>query len=224
VSDDATIADGKAAWARLKAHQRTTWPDWCAVGLALKAGKDAAMKTAGVKTPFGKPYVRIYGAWLRETGFDGITSACRYRLLLCIQNGAAIEAWLSGLPESTRNKYAHPDSVWFAWRRAMYDEPARAASRPERPRMQPAGGKASRSGGYHRQLHFDQDVVRRVAAALREHWSTDTFKLATVVLNAAFPNEAALLALLPADPPAKPAPPKPAPRQIAAPVALEVHA
>jgi hypothetical protein len=211
------IEAGKAAWQRLKAHARTTWSDWKAVGEALHAGKCLAMKTAGVERPFGKKYVRLFGAWLRETGFDGITSACRYRLLLCVEQGEAIEAWRSGLLESTRAKYGHPDSVWFAFRRAQYDEPARTPSRPERPRMQPA--KASHSGGYHRQLHFDQDVVRRVAAALREHWSTDTFKLARVVLDAAFPNEAALLALLPD----RPAPPKPAPRQIAAP-ALELTA
>jgi hypothetical protein len=224
VSDDATIEAGKAAWQRLKAHQRTTWPDWCAVGLALKSGKDAAMKTAGVKTPFGKPYVRIYGAWLKANGFAEITSACRYRLLLCIQNGAAIEAWLSGLPESTRNKYAHPDSVWFAWRRAMYDEPARAVSRPERPRMQPAGGKASHSGGYHRTISFDQDMIKRAGDAMRQSWCNDVYKLAAIALSAALRSEVDLLALLPADRPAKPAPPKPAPRQIAAPVALEVHA
>jgi hypothetical protein len=224
VSDDATIEAGRQAWARLQSQHRTAWSDWRSVGEAIKAGKDAAMKTAGVKTPFGKPYVRLFGAWLRETGFDGITSACRYRLLLCIQSGAAIEAWLSGLPESTRNKYAHPDSVWFAYRRASYDEPARALSRPLRPRMQHAGGKASHSGGYHRAIHFDQDMIKRAGDAMRQSWCNDVYKLAAIALSAALRSEVDLLALLPADRPAKPAPPKPARRQIAAPVALEVHA
>jgi hypothetical protein len=58
------------------------------------------------------------------------------------------------------------------------------------------------SGRYYRALGFDQDVVRRVAVALREHWCADTYKLAVVVLNAPFPNEDALRALLPAVPPA----------------------
>jgi len=193
---------GRQAWQRLQEHQRTAWADWRAVGEALKIGKDAALKAANAKSPHGRTYVRIFGAWLREHGLDEIRSAHRYRLLMCIENIAAIEAWRAGLPERQRDRYNHPDSIWFAWRRDLHGEQPRAMTRPYRPPNQ--SGKCV-SGRYHRALGFDQDVVRRVAVALREHWCNDVYKLARVVLEAAFPNEDALRALLPADPPAKPA-------------------
>jgi hypothetical protein len=208
---------GKQAWQRLRDRDRKAWADWLEVGKALKIGKDAAMLAAKAKSPHGRTYVRMFGAWLRETGFDKVLQSHRYRLLQCIANIDEIEAWRAGLDETTRDKYNHPDAVWFAWRRAVHKEPP-VYTRPYRPPNQ--SGKHV-GGRYSRPLYFDQDVIKRVAVALREHWCSDTYKLAVVVLNAAFPTEDALRELLPVDRP-KPAPRLPKPT--AAPIALEIHA
>jgi hypothetical protein len=60
------------------------------------------------------------------------------------------------------------------------------------------------NGGYHRPVHFSQDMIRRAAIAMSQDWSNDTFKLAAVALRAAIRNETDLLALLPAAAPATP--------------------
>jgi len=208
------IAAGREAWQRLQSHQRTAWADWFEVGKAFKIGRDAALVAANAKTPYGKAYTRIFGNWVRDNGLDEIRKAHRSRLMQCVENIAAIDAWRAALPERRRNSYNHPDAVWFAWRRDTFGEAPRAMTRPDRPHNPRTGGKAHR-GGYHRSLQFNQDMIKRAATAMREHWSNDTLRLAVIALNAALRNENDLLELLP---------PKPAPRQIPAPVALEVHA
>lgn len=204
------ITRGRMAWQRLQSHQRTAWSDWRAVGEALKIGKDAALKAAGVKTPFGKPYVRIFGNWLRDNGLDEIRSAHRYRLLLCVENIAEIEAWRAGLPERQRDRYNHPDSIWFAFRRDVHGIAPRAVTRPYRP---PNPGRA----GFHKP---SQDLVRIVAAALHKNWTVDTYPLASALLASMREHREEFIEFLTAEPP----PPKPAPRRITAPVALELSA
>jgi hypothetical protein len=193
MSDDDQITRGRMAWQRLQSHQRTAWADWRAVGEALKIGKDAALLAANAKTPHGKIYTRIFGNWLRETGFDEIRSAHRYRLLLCIENIAAIEAWRACLPEWQRNRYNHPDAVWFAHRRAVHGEQRRPMSRPFRP---PNSGPRDHG----RPIFWPQDSLRRAHQAMLDCRSNDLLKLARVALEAAVRTEADILALLDAHP------------------------
>jgi hypothetical protein len=217
MSDVTQIELGRQAWQRLQSHQRTAWADWLEVGKAIKIGKDAALKAAGVKTPFGKPYVRMFGAWLRDNRLDEIRSAHRYRLLMCIENIVEIEAWRAGLDEATRNKFNHPDAVWFAWRRAVHKEPPNY-TRPYRPPNHQSGKHVG--GRSSRLVHFNQDMVRRAAMAMRENFSNDVYALARICLMAAIRNKNDLLDLLPPEP-------KPAPRRsttIIAPAALELSA
>src|SRR5262245_57809908 len=53
--DDAVIAEGEAAWTRLSKSR--TFEDWRAVGRALMAGRNRAMREAGTNRPWGKQYV-----------------------------------------------------------------------------------------------------------------------------------------------------------------------
>jgi hypothetical protein len=188
MSDDAITAAGREAWGRLQASQRTAWADWRAVGHALKIGKDAALLAAGVLTPFGKPYVQIYGAWLRETGLDEVKSSHRYRLLQCIDNLDQIEAWRASLDEAARNDLNHPDSVWFGWRRAT-EKPVRRYARPHRPRNQHA-----KSHG--KPVRPTQDMIRILAAALGQHWTPDRYVLAKALWEEILKHRDELLDLL----------------------------
>jgi hypothetical protein len=190
--DDATIADGKAAWARIRERSKSTFGDWLEIGRMLLVGRSLCMKRAKCNSPYGPAYQGFVRAWLEENGLQGIDSHERRGAIVIVEN-PEIQAWRSKLSDVEQRRCNHPNSVLAHFRRQT--RPVRSGPKTQ------AGAKSTHSGGYHRQLHFDQDVVRRVAAALREHWSTDTFKLARVVLDAAFPNEAALLALLDDRPP-----------------------
>jgi hypothetical protein len=130
--------------------------------------------------------------WLRANQFDGIGQQVRYRLLLCIENIIAIEKWRSGLDEDRRLRWNHPDSVWHHWKRTTSITPSRCADPKPRPQFT---GKAV-SGGYHRPVHFDQDMVRRAAIAIGANFCNDTFRLAVVALRAAIRSEIDVLALL----------------------------
>jgi hypothetical protein len=212
--DTDTIEAGRDAWQRLQVHHRAAWSLWVAVGSALQVGKEAALVAAEAKSPHGKRYTSLFGRWLRENGLDGISQQARYRLLKCMENLDAIEAWRAGLDETMRSRINHPDSVWFAWRRDVDGDDARHYSRPYRPAN--VSGKAH-STGYHRAVSFDQDMVRRAGDAMRKAWCNDCYKLAAIALSAAIRHEVDVLNLLP-DPPQ----PKPVPRQIAAPAVLEL--
>lgn len=184
------VAEGAAAWLRIKAHSRISWDSWRLIGIALRIGRDQAMSEAKARSPHGKKYTKLMTAFLRKHGFDDIVQPARYRALLCIDNLEAIEAFRDGLTEPERLRLNHPDSVFWAWKRAQNEgKPARKYSRPERPTT------------VYCRRNFDQDCIRRVAAALRLGWSTDTYKLALVALDAVSRE------LLPPEPkPAKPAP------------------
>jgi len=40
------IAEGRAAWQRLKSRERKSWDDWIAVACAIEIGKAASLKAA----------------------------------------------------------------------------------------------------------------------------------------------------------------------------------
>jgi hypothetical protein len=151
------------------------------------------------------------GAWLRDNGLDGNVAQERYRLLLILENLTAIEAWRADLTEAKRRKLNHPNSIWHTWRRA---------TSPPSPRVLIPRATPKMKNRYHAPVRWPQDMVRRGAMAMREHWSNDTFALARICLMAALPHEGCFADLLPAEPP----PPKPAPCQSAAPAALELSA
>jgi hypothetical protein len=100
-----------------------------------------------------------------------------------------IEHWRAGLDEARRHRLNHPNSVWSHWQRATRPRHITKAKAP--------------NGGGGRHINWPQDAVRRVAAAIRENWSNDTYQLARVALQAAIRTEADLYELLPPAAPAR---------------------
>jgi hypothetical protein len=178
VSVEAAVEAGRAAWARLRDRDRKAWSDWVDVGKALVILRDEAMAKADVTTPFGKPYTRAMGAALRLHGFDDVLQQARYRIMLCMEHIGEIEAFRSGLDEKQLRRMNHPDSVWWAWQASKHDGKTRA---PQRRIKRPVG--CAKAGGG-RSTQPCGDVIRHVAMAMRENWSTDTFLLATVAIRA----------------------------------------
>jgi uncharacterized protein YoaH (UPF0181 family) len=170
------IAAGSAAWLRIKDRDRKSWDDWTAVGKALIILRDEAMAKAGVKTPFGKVYTRAMAEALRVHDLADILQAARYRIMLCIEHLDEIEAFRAGLDEKQRLRLNHPDSLWWGWRASQGETRApqvRVVRRADK--VMSGGGRSTMPSG---------DVIRHVAEAMRQSWSNDTFKMASVAIQA----------------------------------------
>src|SRR6267378_1897465 len=117
MSDDATIAEGKAAWARIKERSKSTFSDWIEVGRMLIAGRSLCMKRANCNKPYGPSYHRFIREWLEENGLQEIDSHERRGSIVCVENLAEIEAWRSKLSDVEQRRCNHPNSVLAHWRR-----------------------------------------------------------------------------------------------------------
>lgn len=193
------IAEGRAAWQRLRNRARASWDDWKLVGRALTAGRNEVMAAAGVNSPFGKSYTRKMAAWLAETGFDSVGQQVRSRLMLCLDHLDEIEHWRTTLTDEQRTRWAHPDSVWMHYSRSL--QPARNdVSSPhlaphfvQHKHHKPA--EAGRRGGG--AVYWDGESIRRAAAAIHETYASgDCYLIARRALEAAVRDEADLLELL----------------------------
>lgn len=60
------IADGKAAWQRIKSNARKSWSDWVLIARALEVGRSEVLKIATASKPVGSKYNFEMGRWLRE--------------------------------------------------------------------------------------------------------------------------------------------------------------
>jgi hypothetical protein len=126
--DGQTIVDrGKDAWESLKRNE--TWEKWIAIGWALDTGQRAVMRRLNVNKPGGGAWGKIFGRWLAENGFDQIDKGVRSRLMSCMDNQAAIEAWRATLSLTERLQLNHPNSVW-----RKYQATQRAPEKASEPR------------------------------------------------------------------------------------------
>jgi hypothetical protein len=197
------IAEGREAWARIRESGKRDFNDWILVAHALQIGRAASLAAARTNRAVGTTYNRAMSAWLREAGLGDVNNQERYRALQVLENLPAISAWRDGLPEERRARLNHPGAIWAHWNKTKKKEVCNMTTTPhraERPMRRTTG-----TGGF-RPIGFPQDMVRRVALAMRERWSNDTMQLARVALEAAFRNEIDVLECLPD------AQPKPAPR------------
>jgi hypothetical protein len=116
-SVEQVIRAGQEAWKRLSSG--LTWSDWVLVGEALQVGQAEAMRTAHTNAPEGRRFNSEIGQWLKANDFDRIDKGTRSRLLTCLKNRPAIEAWMATLPINKRLTLNHPNTVWRAWQRTQ---------------------------------------------------------------------------------------------------------
>src|SRR5262245_20043869 len=93
---DEIVRLGQEAWSRLQAGR--SWADWLAVGEAIQVGRHWAMIEADTNQPRGARFNSIFGAWLKETGFDTLDKGDRKRLSTCLGHRSEIETWRQALP------------------------------------------------------------------------------------------------------------------------------
>jgi len=208
MSDDTTIAEGKAAWQRIKERSKSTFSDWIEVGRMLIAGRSLCMKQANCNSPYGPAYHRFIREWLLANDLQEIDSHERRGSIVMVENLVEIEGWRATLSAVEIRRCNHPNSVLAHWRRKT--RPMRSG-----PKTYVHTAKATNVRRNGRPIKFDQQMIKRAGAAMRQSWSNDVYSLATIALQAAIRDERDILELLPD-------PPKPAPRQSGAPVALEL--
>jgi hypothetical protein len=211
------IADGKAAWQRLKTNERTSWADWVLIARALEIGRGEARKMARADAPVGSKYNAEMGRWLREHDLADIPAQARYRAVQCLKRLPEIERWREGLTDKQRSSWNHPNAIWQHFQHSPKTETTLFRQHV----VTTVTAKTGRRGT-NVSIRWPQTVLQRAAAAIREARSNDCIILAKAALMAAIRDERDILELLPDPPPAKPAP-----RQSireAAPAAIEVHA
>jgi hypothetical protein len=202
MSDTAIVAvvAGRKAWERLKKGSRTTFADWLTVGTALLAGRAEAMRVAETNRPFGSRYGKAFGKWLRQHGFDEISTQERHKCILCLQNRDVV-AWRATLPEAKQRKLNHPEAVLCAYRRAT--APKQAPKPVTLSRISDDKPRSVRSD--HIQIHWPQAHLKRGAEALAvalRGGCNDTLVLARAVLESSVRNLADVDSLLASDAPA----------------------
>jgi hypothetical protein len=197
------IADGKAAWQRIKSNARKSWSDWVLIARALEVGRSEVLKIATASKPVGSRYNFQMGAWLRQHDLADIPAQARYRAGMCLRHLPAIEAWRESLPDAHRRRFNHPNAVWNNWQNSMKIKPdvsaAVATSREDVVQRVAAAASAARHGV--RPVYWSQSCMKRAHQAMLDSRSSDLLTLARVALQAAIRTEADLLALLDDRPP-----------------------
>jgi hypothetical protein len=184
------VAAGRAAWERIRGHDRTSWKDWVQVARGLAVGRAETMKAANTNRPVGTTYNRLMGQWLKQHGFGEINNQERHRALRCLENLDAIEAWRATLDDASRRRLNHVGAIWSHWKRRG-QETERAA--PGGRNFVKAAIPSLKNG---RAIYWPQDCVRRAHEAMLKSRSSDLLVLARVALEAAIPTANVLVDLL----------------------------
>jgi hypothetical protein len=177
-NESEVISAGRDAWSRVQDRARRSWPDWVLIGHAIQLGRAHALQVSGAKTPHGTKYTKAMAAFLAENGLSGIGQQVRWRLLSCMDHLADIEKWREGLPQEDRDRWSHPDSIWMHYCR---DYAPDRRTEPRKITHSVVSAKRNSNGVV---VNPGGDIIKRVAIALREGWSTDTFRLATIAIRA----------------------------------------
>lgn len=212
MSDHDTIAQGRAAWQRLKDRDRTTFEDWVCVGRALVEARRQCMVRAKVNSPFGMSYQKHMRKFLDTNDMADLDSHERYGAILVVEHLGEIEAYRATLTEAERLRCCHVNTVLKHWRAGSVPRPQ--GPQPKQPHI------ASRpchdpidSSGYGRPIDWPRaEHIRRAAQAVGETYgSRDTYKIATAALRAALRHEDDVLELLKPEKAAVKTAPVPAP-------------
>jgi hypothetical protein len=125
---------GMLAWARLKKSQTRLWGEWMIIGEALMAGREWAMRKAGIDKPEGKGYALAFNEWLTRYKMQDLDQSDRAKLLQIMEERPAVEEWRSALPSNIRFSLNNPTMFWRKWN---------AATKVKKPKSRTAGSSAS---------------------------------------------------------------------------------
>jgi hypothetical protein len=177
MTNDDALNDGRLAWTKIRSV--TTFESWKMVAAAVAIGRQQAMAAIGSNKPFGTKYRHAINAWLEQNGFREMRMGIRTACCILADHLEDIEVWRASLPASEQREQNHPEVIIRNWRLATR---ADRDIEPRKTMRHTVTGVKRNSHG--KPLNPGQDMVRRVAAAIREGWTTDTFMLATTAIRA----------------------------------------
>lgn len=111
-------------------------------------------------------------------------------------NADAITRWRDALDDATRRRWNHPQSLWQHWRKSLgAAKPTARRDYVKSDKPKNDAPKALRAGGSRRQIHWPGEMIWAGAMAMRSTGAADWLVLARACLEAALPDQTALIAL-----------------------------
>jgi hypothetical protein len=137
-------------------------------------------------SPYGPGYQRHMREWLSATGLSDLDSHERVGAIFMAEHERDISAWHAGLSEVARRNCNHPNSVLQHFRKGSIPRKNGPKAKPKRhkhivepdlrrdaPKVQ-HGPRLTRPG---------QDLIRRIAAAMRASGKQDWLALAVIAVE-----------------------------------------
>jgi hypothetical protein len=199
VSD--AIAEGRAAWTRIRESGKTTFSDWMAIGGALLVLRAQAMRESKSNSCYGPRYQASINRLLDSNGLQDIDSHERRGAIIMVEHRAEIERWRNGLDEVARRRANHPNTIVAHWRRNSSPRRSGPKPKPKEPRL-PVPAMVAVDGApqaHGKPIHHSGEAVKRAAMCLRANWrNNDVFVVARLMLESAYRTDHDLLAIWPA--------------------------
>jgi hypothetical protein len=118
VAEKKVIRRGRDCWEAI--GQAESYENWRTIALALRLGRDHALRVSGANAPNGRRYTVALSDWLNRNfaSTKPMPKQTRYWCLQLNDHLPAIEQWRTTLPERQRRKLINPVSVVRHWQRA----------------------------------------------------------------------------------------------------------
>jgi hypothetical protein len=193
---DTIISKGREALARVKEHTRRLFEDYLDIGDALNVGRSECLKLAGSNSLQTPTYRAHWRRWLDDNGFGDMDGHERLNAMYIAEHKAEVSRWRDGLGEVSRRHANHPNVI-VAHMKAGTQPAARGpkTGSKQQHRADVRRGddcRYARQSGPRPELPA-QDKIRFVAAAMRQGWTSDVFRLATIAIEAADRYDAGLM-------------------------------
>ncbi|WP_316216756.1 hypothetical protein [Bradyrhizobium sp. SZCCHNR3003] len=196
MSEAGIISAGREAWVRIRDRTKRQADDWYLVGDALVAGRSTCLKLAGSNSLQTPAYRAHWRRWLDANCFGDMDTHERLNAIWVAEHKAEVMRWRDGLDEAARRHANHPNVI-VAHMKSGTEPAARGPKPKQRTAADRVRSDAPRAGFYGpRPVKPEQDLIRRVAQAMRSSGKNDWLQLATIAIEAL--TVADLYALLPA--------------------------
>ncbi|WP_315775111.1 MULTISPECIES: hypothetical protein [unclassified Bradyrhizobium] len=184
MSEQATIVSaGRAALERINAGTKRLFEDYLAVGDALLVGRSQCLKLAGSNSLQTPAYRAHWRQWLNANGFNMETHE-RLSAIWIAEHKAEVVRWRDELSEAAKRHCNHPNVI-VAHMKAGTEPAARGPKPKQRTSADRVRGDALRAGFYGpRPARPEQDLIRRVADAMRSSGKQDWLQLACIAIEA----------------------------------------
>ena len=152
------------------------------VGPALNVGRSTCMALVKVNVPNGPPYQRAMRRWLDDNGFGALDPHERANCIWIFEHETEVRAWRAGLSEVARRLANHPNTVRNHMRAGSV--PTKSGPKQRQQHVVQHRRTDAVTGQYGpRPTRPCQDLIRKVADAMRLSGKRDWYALATIAVE-----------------------------------------